>query len=210
MIRVLVSRLATALIIIMVGHVTPVALYAQEFPYQAPDAPEFDSRGNYLGAAAAERNSSRGKERDRPPVSRESSVAGTYPQQQSERAQQDYLMAPGPLEAPKAPVQYGTPENPSRSFGNFVPGQQPAYKPTSKPPPQVAATSRVIPPSAQSANVRQDCSQFPLLIAAARSESEMQFTARRYLTCLIENGMNMDEARQFVINAIESSFRVSR
>jgi len=57
---------------------------------------------------------------------------------------------------------------------------------------------------------RPDCSQFPMMIARARSEPEMQMTARQYLTCLLKIGWNMEQARAQVISTIESTYRLAR
>ncbi len=48
------------------------------------------------------------------------------------------------------------------------------------------------------------------MIAQARSQAEMQMTARQFLTCLMQSGWNPDQAKQHVISVIESSSRTSR
>ncbi|MFH0959166.1 MAG: hypothetical protein V1897_10730 [Pseudomonadota bacterium] len=57
---------------------------------------------------------------------------------------------------------------------------------------------------------RVDCSQYPAMIANARSESEMQITARYYLTCLLQSGVPLEHAKTQVIQTIEAVTRASR
>jgi len=44
-----------------------------------------------------------------------------------------------------------------------------------------------------------------MLIAQARSEEEMRYQARMYLTCLMHSGLSADQARKHVISTIEMS-----
>ncbi len=49
-----------------------------------------------------------------------------------------------------------------------------------------------------------------MMIAKARNENEMRRMARQYLTCLMQNGWNSEQARQQVINTIETAYRYTR
>jgi len=49
-----------------------------------------------------------------------------------------------------------------------------------------------------------------MLIAQARSEEEMRNAARQYLTCLMQNGWDMETARKHVISVIETSYTYMR
>jgi hypothetical protein len=48
------------------------------------------------------------------------------------------------------------------------------------------------------------------MIAQARSEAEMQITARYYLTCLMQNGVPMENAKAQVIQTVEAVLRANR
>jgi len=54
-----------------------------------------------------------------------------------------------------------------------------------------------------------DCSQYPGMMSMARSQEELQWNARLYLTCLLKRGWMQDQARQEVIRVMES-LRASR
>jgi hypothetical protein len=45
------------------------------------------------------------------------------------------------------------------------------------------------------------------MIAHARSEAEMRTAARLYLTCLMQNGWNLAQAKKHVISLIETARR---
>jgi hypothetical protein len=55
-----------------------------------------------------------------------------------------------------------------------------------------------------------DCSHYPIKIANARTQVEMQQIARYFLTCLMQNGWSQKQATEYVINTIESTFKVGR
>jgi hypothetical protein len=157
---------------------------AQVFPYSAPQAPEFDQNGNPM------------------PPGRVESVqpdpqAGSQPQQNV---------------APRDQVDY-------RSVRPYAPQDQASASPGSRRskrasnqgqyiPPNRAVPSSAVPPPQPQAGARPDCSQFPMLIARSQSEAEMQMTAKRYLACLLQNGWQMDQAKQQVIATIEGTFRL--
>ncbi|MEW6137375.1 MAG: hypothetical protein AB1733_04010 [Thermodesulfobacteriota bacterium] len=135
---------------------------AQRFPYEAPKAPEFDSRGQYV----------------------EPETETSYP------AVRQSTTRPDPPRSPRvqrAPRPY-TPEP-------APPQSQPAVA-AAPPPPPVPEE----PP---------DCSQYPGMMSMARSQEELQWNARLYLTCLLKRGWMQDQARQEVIRVMES-LRASR
>jgi len=164
---------------------------AQDFPYAVPQAPEFDGTGNPMRAEPREQPYSNRKSQSYRPGSVENAAPVNYPSDRSYVRQEAAPRAPEPTAAP--PVS-GYPAPPPRV------------------PTQAAARPQQQPPAPQRPQVqeRSDCSQFPMLIARSQSDAEMQITSRRYLTCLLENGWNMDQARQQVINTIEAAYRPGR
>ncbi len=156
--------------------------FCQSFPYSVPQAPEFDSYGN-----------SRGLDRQEgPPPAKHPPRRSSGPVSEKKHNYREVRpYAPQPAEAPLPP-----PPRPA------VPGR---YAPT--PPPNTASGPPMGPPQAQE---RPDCSQYPMLIANAQSQQEMQMTARLYLTCLMKNGWGQDQAKQHVIATIESTQRAGR
>lgn len=159
--------------------------HAQDFPYSVPRAPEFDHRGNYLGPGSDA------------PASRPSSQNGA---QNREPRNASYHSAVRPY-APQAPV----------------PGQDSAT-PLQRPQPprqQRVPAEAATPPEPQAVQQpqmqqRPDCSGYPVALARARSQGEMQMIARQYLTCLMSTGWPQDQARQQVIKTIESTYAVTR
>jgi hypothetical protein len=160
---------------------------AQEFPYSVPKAPEFDHRGNYLGHGS-----------DAPPSQERSSRNGGQEQASQERS---YYTAVRPY-APQAPV-------PPQGLG-------PAPQVQQVPRPQrIRATASTPPPPQPEPQPQQmqqppDCTGYPMAIARARSQGEMQMIARQYLTCLLKTGWPQDRAREQVIRTIESTYAVTR
>lgn len=196
---------AIALLFIIIGLVIPQGALAQDFPYLAPEAPEFDGRGNPVDRPY-QRPSVTGKQSGRSASTGDQSTRTDVMPLQPDRTSSGFQLAPRTLSSPQAPIGSRESENPAK------PGNYPSFpqipRNNAPTPPPVAAYP---PPGAPSQTPeRSDCSEFPVLLATARSESEMQFTARRYLTCLMQNGWNMDQARQQVINIIESAARVGR
>lgn len=167
-------------ILVAAGHHQALS---QQFPYAAPQAPEFDERGNLRAPAQS----------DEEPAPRPS----TPPVRNRERA--DTQPVP----------QYGvvTPHAPEVAAPS-----PPAHRPQQQRPAPNYQSARPPMPQQPPAQIpdRPDCSQFPMMIARARSEPEMQMTARQYLTCLLKSGWGMEQARDHVIRTIESTYRLAR
>ncbi|MGB6065865.1 MAG: hypothetical protein WBG50_13760 [Desulfomonilaceae bacterium] len=169
----------------LAGTLVAQVVIAQDFPYSVPKAPEFDNRGNQPGTGSTEA-----------PDSRHHRHSRRYPQQNGNNLRYESARPYVPENAPPAPTRRRS----SRSHGYYRrPGppamaSQPSYQ--APPPPQVQE--------------RPDCSRYPMMIAQARNEPEMRNTARQYLTCLLKNGWQMDQARQQVISTIESTYRFTR
>lgn len=162
---------------------------SQEFPYAAPQAPEFDDLGNVVAPGESEaapprrtRQSSPRRERSNVQPPSEYGVVRPY-------TPPDMTPSPPPAPQPSWPQQ-------APNYRSAQPMAPHAAAPPSRPPAQ--------------APDRPDCSQFPMMIARARSEPEMQNIARQYLTCLLKNGWNMEQARTQVISTIESTYRLAR
>lgn len=146
----------------------PVA--AQRFPYEAPKAPEFDARGNYVEHEESESHA----------VARYSATRPEAPQ------------APQPQRSAR-PYRYEPPS----------PQSQPTVA-AARPP--VAS----VPPAAlPQPEEPPDCTQSLSMLTAARSQEELQWNARLYLTCLLKRGWMHEQAKQEVIRVIES-LRASR
>ncbi len=168
----------------------PVA-WGQDFPYAVPQAPEFDDHGKETPA-------------DRTPAQ---SQKPTY-----------HAPAPSAPRSQPAPQSSGAmpPSAPQYRQTQPYQPQEPAPQPTrrSKKRSQQQREYAGPPPGAPQQqpqqNVRPDCSQYPMAIARAQSEPQMQDIARSYLTCLLQNGWQMDQARQQVITTIESTYRLTR
>jgi hypothetical protein len=181
--------LMTMILGLLVGcfAAVPHAAKAQDFPYAVPQAPEFDTEGNHAPSGEADtedpprRKRSRARHEQSPPSS-----------QSDYRAVRPYVS-----QEPSPSVQ--PPPGPKAPLGASYQG------PTMAPAPPAAAPA---PPG--SAQNRPDCSQYPMMIARSRSEPEMREIAKQYLTCLLMNGWNMEQARSHVIATIESTFRLAR
>ncbi len=182
--------------------IAPALVKAQEFPYVAPSAPEFDGRGNLVRDATRPSQLQTGQAR----VSSQGNV-----QPDMSTSINTYAVRPSPtpkpVVAPQTPYYSGSQDLAPKPRRQASYPQSPDNRQaTSGSTPLASAPTQAMPEPTQ----RQDCSHFPMLIANSRSEAEMQMTARRYLTCLIQNGWNMDQARQHVISTIESTYRLAR
>jgi len=167
--------------------IVPQGLEAQDFPYAVPQAPEFNGGGKAVPSNEADaerpRKRNRSRYRHEQPSSRSWSDYGTV---------RPYV----PPDSPPTVRQHAGPKAP---LGATYRG------PTSAPPPSAAA-----PPPSGSAQRGPDCSQYPMMIARSRSEPEMREIAKQYLTCLLMNGWNVEQARKHVIATIESTYRLAR
>jgi hypothetical protein len=170
------------------------ATFAQDFPYAVPQAPEFDTGNSMLPPATVEEPAPEPKSYQ--PQQRKRSRSSGEPRTDY-RTVRPYV----PQETP--PVSsYPQPTQP------YQPPQPPAAAHPQAGHPAVASTPPGPPP--QMEQQRLDCSKFPMLIAQARSEQEMQWQARLYLTCLVRSGWTEEQAKQQVISTIESTFRLAR
>jgi hypothetical protein len=192
---------------------------AQEFPYLAPEAPEFDRQGVYVGSGRAEEpgTSAPAPAEVAPPAKpRRNNHAGTL------QPVPPSSSAVGPIgrSAPKAPT-FGSRARsaPHRNTYRRAPTSRYAPRrraPTRQTPRQYAGPRHGPPmasrPGAVPGAVGQapDCTQYPMMIAQARSEGEMRMVARQYLTCLLRNGWSMAQAKKHVISVIETSYRYIR
>jgi hypothetical protein len=189
----------------LVGALVVPEAFSQDFPYLVPQAPEFSSSGRMVKS---------GNSTFRPKP--ESHPAEPAVRQESENASPEPAPASTGVSvsrrAPKAPT-----------FGRYssrrVSRKRSQPKTQYPPQPQVKLRSRPRGPTAQRPSVvasaqkpapaqiqrRPDCSQYPMVIANARSQAEMRMAARRYLTCLIQNGWSQAAARKHVISVIETS-----
>lgn len=211
--------LAAASLLFIWGAVLIPDSVAQEFPYLAPEAPEFDQRGMYVGSGRAEEPERTGPAPtlSAPPAKpARNNRASTFQHVPSNGS------AVGPIgrSAPRAPT-FGSRSRsvPDRNIRRRRPA--PHYAPPRPRPPQgpsrqytgrgrippVASTPGTVPGAVQQAG---DCSQYPMMIAQARSEGAMRIAARQYLTCLLRNGWSMAQAKKHVISVIETSYRYLR
>ncbi len=174
--------------------VVPDCARAQDFPYLAPTAPEFDS------ATSASRGPSKNP-----------NSQGTGPKISPVTPQimKDFGFGPPTDDTPEQVVSSPPvrPKNDHSTNGNPHSRTNPQSQFRQDAPPP-GGRSRPIGPVQQ--RPRADCSQYPALIANARSEAEMQMTARYYLTCLLQGGVPIENARAQVIQTIEAALRVGR
>jgi len=188
----------TAILVVLgalfiLGTAQPSSTDAQVFPYMAPQAPEFDDRGRSTESKPA---------RDSYPENYSSVI--TPPRPSWDPGNQSAKPS-GPRAAPRLdPKHRVAPQAPE--FGS-VPNRTP-YGPVRPGPAAPVATAPGPPPAA--APQRLDCSQFPMLIAQARSEAEMRAQAVQYLTCLVQSGWDQNTAKNHVSSVIESSYRLMR
>lgn len=213
---------AVSLLFIWGATLIPYAV-AQEFPYLAPEAPEFDTQSTRAVPGRVQRPEMgrpgpiQSAPRPRPQSNDRPSILHRVPSNDS---------SAGPIgrSAPKAPTfgrRYR--DRPHRNVRRpepapyYAPPQPPSstYPPRQYPGPQqappVAANRGGMPaPVPGAVQQRPDCSHYPMMIAQARSEGEMRTVARQFLTCLLRSGWNMDQAKKHVISVIETSYRYIR
>ncbi len=153
---------------------------AQEFRYQVPMAPEFDSRGNLIESAHSYASE--------PPAGGNSD---TYHQSrgQTRQAEHDQL-------APQ-------PRNASAPVGMAVTAHRRTTARSARGVPGSMQTGQIPGPQMQT-RARPDCSQYPMAIARAQNDAEMQALAKEFLTCLMMNGMDQEQAKQHVLPAIKT------
>ncbi|MGC8602447.1 MAG: hypothetical protein ACP5VS_02020 [Desulfomonilaceae bacterium] len=168
----------------------------QDFPYLAPEAPEFDGGIPQI----------RGPSKSQPQSGIGPKLAPVTPE-----AMKNFGFGP-PGEGGEEQV-VSNPPGPSNIYSSpptNLPGrtQKTLKSNMAREPSQVASPTRQNAPVQQPRMV--DCSQYPGLIANARSEAEMQITARYYLTCLLQQGWLMENARTQVIQTIEAVTRGNR
>jgi len=96
----------------------------------------------------------------------------------------------------------------ARPYAPQPPQPPQSARPASAPPPHYGVAPR--PTAPQQMQPQPDCTQYPMMIARAQSEVEMQMTAKQYLTCLLKLGWPMEQARRQVIQTIEATFRMAR
>lgn len=184
--------------------------FAQDFPYSVPQAPEFDDGGNQVATpsrAAPDRATTKRQHLSRPSVEDEGidyrSVRPYVPQdtqyQRPPRSQRQEAASPAQRYPAPQPEQYGAPQ-----MAGPMPVNPQPYGPAPVRTPATAVPAPVQPQE------RPDCSVYPMIIAQSRSETEMQMAARRYLSCLMQNGWNQEQAKMHVISTIESSYRLTR
>lgn len=187
------------LVLLAIGA-SGMELYAQQFPYSVPQAPEFDS-----GGESAARTPGR-----RPTQNRQrSSTAENYEQQPPAPAiSPSAPSAPrgtrGPQQTPPAP--YVQPERPLQRSAS--PQPPPPQRPPGPGPGMPVASAP--PQGAPQGQPQIDCSGFPMMIANAASETERRLAAREFLTCLLYSGWQFEQARQHVIATMESTRALRR
>jgi hypothetical protein len=197
----------------VIGLLPELNLLAQDFPYSVPQAPEFDDRGNHVEPDPADtyaprKRSKRRSENAQPDNQTDLRTVRPY----ASNGPQSAMTPPKPR--PEVPIT-GYAARPARNEPGYDFQPAPTRPPAaSAPPSSVSAPPPVAaaPPQRPIAATqgRPDCSRFPMIIAQARSEAEMRATAQMYLTCLLKNGWNMDQARNHVIMTIETTFRAAR
>ncbi len=190
------ASIAVGLVVMLQGAF-PADLPAQEFPYIVPMAPEFNSSGELVrpDRSATGRSRRRYRAPSAPPVAPSS---GNY------RRPRPY--APPPSEE----LVYPQPMNPPAPQYAQPPQRPRAVAPVPQRPPAVASAppTGAVPSSVQQQGPPRtpDCSGYPMLIANARSDAEMQTAAREYLTCLMMNGWPQEQAKKHVIGVIETAY----
>ncbi|MEJ2717095.1 MAG: hypothetical protein P8182_08135, partial [Deltaproteobacteria bacterium] len=213
------TALAAVSVLCIWGAVLIPNSLAQEFPYLAPEAPEFDQQGAYVGSGPVEK-----------PETRAPAPAEVTPRAKPRRNKRAGTIQPvpprgsaaGPIgrSAPKAPT-FGSRARSAPHRNTYRRSPTPRYAPrrrapTRQPPRQYAGPRHSPPmasrPGAAPGAVQQapDCTQYPMMIAQARSEGEMRMAARQYLTCLLRNGWSLAQAKKHVISVIETSYRYIR
>ncbi len=186
----------TLIILVLIAMILSAGIcLGQDFPYMVPEAPEFESSGGLVKPPSSATQSEQKK-----PFR---SNAGVFrPQMESG--------AINPSQVPEAPISSdnNVPAKPGPVRAPAV-VSQPA-PPVMSPPAQGPVASAPPAGVGVGARPRSDCSEFPMMIARSRSDAEMQMTARHYLTCLMQGGWSMEQAREQVIRTIETAYRPSR
>ncbi len=168
----------------LAGAFVSQCVVAQDFPYSVPQAPEFDHRGNYVESGSTDAPDAEYRPRSR-----------RTPRQNENAPRYGDVKPYSPQDAPAPPSRRPAPR--AQNYTPAPPG----------PPTMASNTPSAPPPQMQQ---RPDCSQYPMMIARAQSEPDMQMIARQYLSCLLKSGWAMDRAREHVINTIESTYRLAR
>lgn len=188
-------RFLTVLLVFLTLGISEDRCAAQDFPYMVPEAPEFDSPGS-VGKTPTESPTIEQKKpfQSNPGVFKPKLETGAMiPTQVPEAplSSNEYYPQPprsGPVRGPSVENQPVSPVNPTQ-------------RPVASVPQQGSSTGT---------RPQSDCSEFPMLIARSKSDTEMQMTARHYLTCLIQGGWTMEQAREQVIRTIETAYRPGR
>ncbi len=180
---------------VIIGMFQESGLLAQDFPYSVPQAPEFDRQGNHVESEPADNYVPRkrsGRHSQHSASSNETDLRSVRPYEPN---------GPQPMAAPPKPQSEAPPAGyAARPTPATPPNHIQAPPPYSLPPQQpVTATQG-----------RPDCSRYPMMIAQARSETEMRAVAQMYLTCLLKSGWGMEQARNHVIMTIETTYRAAR
>lgn len=169
---------------------------AQDFPYAVPQAPEFDTGNGLLPPGSIEEPAP--DPRMVPPAPSHSRRSRSSGERKTDyRAVRPYV----PRDTP--PPAMASPQSPPIPAGPQIPVTEAPQIGN----PAMASTPAGPPPQMEP---RLDCSKFPMLIAQAKSDQEMQWTARLYLTCLVRSGWNENDAKKQVISTIEGTYRLAR
>ncbi|MFH0824021.1 MAG: hypothetical protein V2B18_14820 [Pseudomonadota bacterium] len=192
---------------------------AQEFPYLAPSAPEFDENGRHVNAKAEAAPSQRAQAGGPPPPAAQAPTARAGTSNPAIVP----VTSDGRPKPPDAPgFEAGMPKSdlPSstrRASTYAARTQSPNYSRTPRPTatpaavaPSPGSAANSGPAAAQQPQAKPDCSTFPVRLAGVKSEAEMQAVSREFLTCLLQTGWNMEQAREYVIRTIESTFGVAQ
>ncbi len=169
--------------------------FGQNFPFMVPEAPEFDSPDSMEKPPSSSRPIDQNKPfrsnsgNLKPQFEVGSMMPSNVPEAPVSNNDYSASYRPGPVRTPAAETQQAPPAM-----------AQP-QKPVASIPPQGSATGM---------RPQTDCSEFPMLIARSKSDMEMQMTSRHYLTCLMQGGWSMEQARDQVIRTIETAYRPGR
>ncbi len=188
-------RILILIFVALLGFSAFDCVEPQDFPYLAPVAPEFEGGVPQLRGPSKSQPQSGSGPKIAPVTAETMKNFGFGPPTETD---QDQVVS-----NPPSPSNYPTPPT-NWSDRNHAPSRSNVRRE----PPPVAGPTRQNGPIQQPQRV--DCSQYPGLIANARSEAEMQITARYYLTCLLQQGWIMENARTQVIQTIEAAVRSNR
>ncbi len=150
---------------------------SQGFPYAVPKAPEFDSKGRVVKRSKAAPRAKRTRARS----TRTRTASRSTPKRgRIQRGRTGYAPA-GP-----APATYGR----SRQGTAVAHARSVSHGPSEALPQQQQQTS--------------DCSEFPSVIAQCRTQDQLRWQARLYLTCLMKNGRSQAQAQNEVIATMQA------